>query len=172
MSYKEKLKNIKAFVFDVDGVFTDGSVYLLPEGNMCRVMNVLDGFAVVKAIKKNYPIGVITGGNDPMVKHRIHYLGIQDYYAKSHDKLADFENFKAKYQLKNEEILCMGDDIPDMEILKISGIASCPENAVSEVKDISDYISPISGGKGAVRDVIEQVMKIQGTWINDDTQSV
>lgn len=172
MSYKEKLKNIKAFVFDVDGVFTDGSVYLLPEGNMCRVMNVLDGFAVVKAIKKNYPIGVITGGNDPMVKHRIHYLGIQDYYAKSHDKLADFENFKAKYQLKNEEILCMGDDIPDMEILKISGIASCPENAVPEVKEISDYISPISGGKGAVRDVIEQVMKIQGTWINDDTQSV
>lgn len=172
MSYKEKLKNIKAFVFDVDGVFTDGSVYLLPEGNMCRVMNVLDGFAVVKAIKKNYPIGVITGGNDPMVKHRIHYLGIQDYYAKSHDKLADFENFRAKYQLKNEEILCMGDDIPDMEILKISGIASCPENAVPEVKEISDYISPISGGKGAVRDVIEQVMKIQGTWINDDTQSV
>jgi 3-deoxy-D-manno-octulosonate 8-phosphate phosphatase (KDO 8-P phosphatase) len=84
MSHLEKLKNIKAFVFDVDGVFTDGSVYLLPEGNMCRVMNVLDGYAVVKALKKGYKIGVITGGDDAMVRHRIHYLGITDYYAKVH----------------------------------------------------------------------------------------
>ena len=95
----EKLKNIKAFVFDVDGVFTDGSVYLMPGGNMSRVMNVLDGYAVVKALKKNYKIGVITGGDDPMVRHRISYLGIQDYYAKSPDKKIDFENFKSKYNL-------------------------------------------------------------------------
>jgi 3-deoxy-D-manno-octulosonate 8-phosphate phosphatase (KDO 8-P phosphatase) len=172
MSYKSKLKNIKAFVFDVDGVFTDGSVYLLPEGNMCRVMNVLDGYAVVKALKNNYLIGVITGGNDEMVRHRIHYLGIKDYYAKSHNKLEDFEDFKSKYHLKNEEILMMGDDLPDMSILKISGISACPKNAVPEVKEISDYISPIEGGKGAVRDVIEQVMKVQGKWLEDDTQSI
>lgn len=172
MSYKERLKNIKAFVFDVDGVFTDGSVYLLPGGNMCRVMNVLDGYAVVKAIKNNYPIGVITGGNDEMVKHRIHYLGIKDYYPKSHNKLDDFENFKLKYGLKNEEILTMGDDLPDVKILENSGISACPENSVPEVKAISDYISPIQGGKGAVRDVIEQVMKVQGKWNEDDTQSV
>ena len=94
MSYKTKLKNIKAFVLDVDGVFTDGSVYLLPEGNMCRVMNVLDGYAVVKALKKGYKIGVITGGDDPMVRHRINYLGITDYYAKVHNKLEKFEEFK------------------------------------------------------------------------------
>ncbi len=172
MSYKEKLKNIKAFVFDVDGVFTDGSVYLLPGGNMCRVMNVLDGYAVVKAIKHNYVIGVITGGNDEMVKHRIHYLGIKDYYPKSADKMEDFENFKLKYGLKNNEILTMGDDIPDMKILENSGISACPENSVPEIKAISDYISPIQGGKGAVRDVIEQVMKVQGTWHEDNTQSV
>lgn len=172
MSYKEKLKNIKAFVFDVDGVFTDGSVYLLPGGNMCRVMNVLDGYAVVKAIKHNYVIGVITGGNDEMVKHRIHYLGIKDYYPKSADKMEDFENFKLKYGFKNNEILTMGDDIPDMKILEISGISACPENSVPEIKAISDYISPIQGGKGAVRDVIEQVMKVQGTWHEDNTQSV
>ncbi|MDR2206053.1 MAG: HAD hydrolase family protein [Flavobacteriaceae bacterium] len=171
MSYLEKLKNIKAFVFDVDGVFTDGSVYLLPEGNMCRVMNVLDGYAVVKALKNNYLISVITGGNDESVKHRIQYLGIKDYYPKSHSKLEDFENFKAKYHLKNEEILTMGDDLPDISIMKISGISACPENSVPEVKEISDYISPISGGKGAVRDVIEQVMKIQGKWTEDNTQS-
>ena len=172
MSYKEKLKNIKAFVFDVDGVFTDGSVYLLPGGNMCRVMNVLDGYAVVKAIKHNYVIGVITGGNDEMVKHRIHYLGIKDYYPKSADKMEDFENFKLKYGLKNNEILTMGDDIPDMKILENSGISACPENSVPEIKAISDYISPKQGGKGAVRDVIEQVMKVQGTWHEDNTQSV
>ena len=172
MSYKTRLKDIKAFVFDVDGVFTDGSVYLLPGGNMCRVMNVLDGYAVVKAIKNGYKIGVITGGNDEMVRHRINYLGIKDYYAKSSDKLADFEDFKTKYQLKNSEILTMGDDLPDIGILKNSGISACPENSVPEVKEISDYISPVSGGKGAVRDVIEQVMKVQGKWTEDNTQSV
>lgn len=172
MSYKSKLKNIKAFVFDVDGVFTDGSVYLLPGGNMCRVMSVLDGYAVVKALKKDYLIGVITGGNDDEVRHRINYLGITDYYAKSPDKELDFEHFKTKYNLKNDEILMMGDDLPDIQIMKISGISACPINAVPEVKAISDYISPIEGGKGAVRDVIEQVMKIQGNWVEDNTQSV
>lgn len=172
MSYKERLKNIKAFVFDVDGVFTDGSVYLMPGGNMCRVMSVLDGYAVVKALKSNYLIGVITGGNDEMVKHRINYLGITDYYAKSPDKLRDFEDFKKKYSLKNEEILTMGDDIPDIGILKASEISACPQNAVPEVKAIVDYISGIQGGKGAVRDVIEQVMKAQGSWTEDNTQSI
>ncbi len=172
MSYKEKLKDIKAFVFDVDGVFTDGSVYLLPGGNMCRVMNVLDGYAVIKALKNNYRIGVITGGNDEMVKHRIGYLGIEDYYPKSHDKMVDFENFKKKYKLKNEEIMTMGDDIPDLHIMKHSAIGACPPNAVAEIKEIADYISPKPGGTGAVRDVIEQVMKVQGTWNDDQTQSV
>jgi 3-deoxy-D-manno-octulosonate 8-phosphate phosphatase (KDO 8-P phosphatase) len=172
MSYKEKLKNIKAFVFDVDGVFTDGSVYLLPGGNMCRVMNVLDGYAVVKAIKNNYLIGIITGGNDEMVKHRINYLGIEDYYPKSPDKMIDFEDFKTKYNLKNEEILTMGDDIPDANIMKNSAIAACPENAVPEIKEIATYISLKKGGSGAVRDVIEQVMKVQGKWHEDNTQSV
>ena len=172
MIYKSRLKQIKAFVFDVDGVFTDGSVYLLPGGNICRVMNVLDGYSVVKALKNNFLIGVITGGNDEMVKHRISYLGITDYYAKSSDKIVDYEDFKSKYNLKDEEILTMGDDIPDICILKPSSISCCPENAVPEVKAICDYISPIQGGKGAVRDVIEQVMKAQGKWHEDHTQSI
>ena len=172
MSYKTKLKNIKAFVFDVDGVFTDGSIYLLPGGNMCRVMNVLDGYAVVKALKNKYLIGVITGGNDEEVRKRIHYLGIEDYYAKSSNKEIDFEAFKSKHSLENEEILTMGDDLPDRKMMKMSGISACPKNAMPEVKEISDYISLVEGGKGAVRDVIEQVMKIQGTWLEDDTQSI
>ncbi|EKB61028.1 KdsC family phosphatase [Bergeyella zoohelcum] len=172
MSYKQRLKHIKAFVFDVDGVFTDGSILLLPNEQMCRVMNVLDGYAVVKALKEGYKIGVITGGNDPMVKHRIHYLGIEDYYPKSSDKCIDYEYFKQKYSLEDAEILTMGDDLPDMGILQRSGIATCPPNAVQEIKAIVDYISPISGGKGAVRDVIEQVLKIQGKWEIDETRSV
>ena len=171
MSYKAKLKNIKAFVFDVDGVFTDGSVYLMPDKSMCRVMNVLDGYAVVKARKHNYPICVITGGDDPMVRNRISYLGITDYYAKIGNKLEKFEEFKLKYNLKNEEILTMGDDLPDMAMMRISGISACPENSVAEIKLMSDYISTIQGGKGAVRDVIEQVMKVQGKWLEDDTKS-
>ena len=171
MSYKSNLENIKAFVFDVDGVFTDGSVYLMPDGSMCRTMNVLDGYAVVKARKHNYPICVITGGDDPMVRNRISYLGITDYHAKIGDKLEKFEEFKQKYNLKNEEILTMGDDLPDMGMMRISGISACPENSVAEIKLMSDYISPIQGGKGAVRDVIEQVMKVQGKWMEDDTRS-
>ena len=171
MSYKSNLKNIKAFVFDVDGVFTDGSVYLMPDGSMCRVMNVLDGYAVVKARKHNYPICVITGGDDAMVRKRISYLGITDYYAKVGHKLDKFEEFKAKYNLQSEEILTMGDDLPDMGMMKISGISACPENSVAEIKLMSDYISPVQGGKGAVRDVIEQVMKTQGKWLEDDTKS-
>lgn len=172
MSYKEKLKNIKAFVFDVDGVFTDGSVYLMPGGSMCRVMNVLDGYAVVKAIKNKYKICVITGGNDPDVKHRINYLGIEDYYPKSSDKLADLEDFKLKHQIEDWQILAMGDDLPDIKIMLPAAIAACPKNAVPEVKEISDYISATEGGKGAVRDVIEQVMKVQGKWNLDNTKSV
>ncbi len=171
MSYKQKLKDIKAFVFDVDGVFTDGSVYLLPGGNMCRVMNVLDGYAVVKAVKNGYKIGVITGGDDPEVRHRIHYLGIQDYYAKSSYKNKDYEDFKNKHHLQDNEILIMGDDLPDLPLLKRAAIAACPPNAVPEVKAVCDYISPIHGGKGAVRDVIEQVMKVQGKWLADETRS-
>lgn len=168
MNYKNKLKNIRAFVFDVDGVFTDGSVYLLPDGHMTRVMNVLDGYGVMKALKNNYLIGIITAGNDDMVKHRFNSLGIEDYYSKSQDKMADFKNFKNKYNLKNEEILTMGDDLPDFHIMKSSALAVCPKNAVLEIKKIADRVSTKRGGSGAVRDIIEQVMKAQGNWDHDD----
>ena len=171
MSYKSNLKNIKAFVFDVDGVFTDGTVYLMPDKSMSRAMNVLDGYAVVKALKHHYKIGIITGGDDPGVRNRIHYLGITDYHSKISKKIEKFEEFRQKYGLQNEEILSMGDDLPDIEMMRTSGIACCPENAVPEVKQVADYISSVHGGKGAVRDVIEQVMKAQGKWMIDDTKS-
>lgn len=173
MIYKEKLKDIKAFVFDVDGIFTDGTIYLMPDGSMCRTMNVLDGYAVVKALKSGYKIGIITGGNDPMVKQRIHYLGITDYYSKSQNKVIDYQDFKEKNNLNDSEILMMGDDIPDREVIKMAHIGACPPNAVPEIKKVADYITPVNGGSGAVRDVIEQVMKAQGKWdIQDNTQSI
>lgn len=173
MSYKQKLKDIKAFVLDVDGVFTDGTIYLMPDQSMSRAMSVLDGYAVVKALKKGYQFCVITGGDDPGVRHRIQYLGIQHYYAKSPDKRIDLEDFKRKTGIIDSEMLMMGDDIPDIEILQLAAIGACPANAVPEVKNVADYISPVRGGQGAVRDVIEQVMKVQGTWYQpDNTQSV
>ncbi len=173
MSYKQKLKNIKAFIFDVDGVFTDGSVYLMPGEQMCRVMSVLDGYAVVKALRKGYKFGIITGGDDSGVRHRMSYLGITEYYAKSPNKRQDYEDFKAKHHLNDDEILMMGDDLPDLELIQLAAIGACPANAVPEIKAAADYISPVYGGKGAVRDVIEQVMKVQGQWNEyDQTQSV
>lgn len=172
MSYKTKLSQIRAFVFDVDGVFTDGSILLVPGPAMSRVMSVLDGYAVVKALKADYKICIITGGDDPMVRHRMEYLGITDYHAKISDKKRIFDDFINKNSLNPKEILTMGDDLPDMEILRASGIAAAPKNAVPEVKNIADYISPIFGGSGAVRDVIEQVMKVQRKWIPDEGRSI
>lgn len=172
MSYKEKLKDIKALLFDVDGVFTDGSILLQPDGSMSRTMNVLDGYAVVKALKENLIIGVITGGGDPMVKNRMQYLGVTDIYMKSHNKVDDYEDFRDKYTLSDNEILYMGDDIPDRYVMEKVAIAACPINAVPEIKNIADYISNIHGGHGCVRDIIEQVMKAQQKWIEDDTQSI
>lgn len=172
MSYKTRLANIRAFVFDVDGVFTDGSILLQPDGTMSRTMSVLDGYAVVKAVKEGYTIGIITGGNEAAVKHRFTYLGVTDYYPKSPDKLVDYQSFKQKHQLSDQEILVMGDDIPDLVMLREAGISSCPADAVPEVLQSVDYISPVKGGRGAVRDVIEQVLKVQGKWLEDKTQSV
>lgn len=170
MTYKEKLKNIRAFVFDVDGVFTDGTILLLPDG-MCRTMNVLDGYAVVRALKNDFKIAIITGGNDPMVKKRMEYLGVTDYYANTDNKMTAFEDFKNKYQLKTEEILAMGDDLPDIPLLQNSAVGVCPINAVHQVKSIADYISTVHGGNGAVREIIEQVMTLQDKWKNDYTKS-
>lgn len=164
MSYKFKLEKIRGFVFDVDGVFTDGGIVLMPDGNMSRTMNVLDGLAVAQAIKAGYPIGIITGGDDPAVRARMKYLGVTDYFAKSHFKLDHMEEFLLRNNLSAEDVLVMGDDIPDMEMLKMAGLATCPPNAVPDIKEICEYISPIQGGKGCVRDVIEQVLKVQGKW--------
>ena len=164
---KSRLQIIKAFVFDVDGVFTNGSVMLHPGGEFIRMMNIKDGYGVQHAVKMGYPMAIITGGYSKMVLKRFKILGVKDIYMRCSNKLQVFESFLKKYQLTPEEILYMGDDIPDFEIMKIVGFPACPADAADEIKQISVYISHKNGGEGCVRDVIEQVLRLQGKWMND-----
>ena len=163
INYKEKLNHISAFVFDVDGVLTDASLILFKQ-DFVRTMNTKDGFALQYAVKKGYPIGIITGGRDEAVKFRLNALGITDIYMNTFHKMPDFEDFLYKYSLKPQEVLYMGDDIPDYEAMTIAGVSAAPKDACPEILDIADYVSPMRGGKGCVRDVIEQTLKAKGDW--------
>ena len=166
---KKLLYSIKAFVFDVDGVFTNGTVLLHPGGEFIRMMNIKDGFAVQHAIKMGYPVAIITGGYSRMVRKRFNYLGIKDIYMKSMNKKQSFNTFLTKYGFDPGNILYMGDDLPDLEVMQMAGFPACPYDAAEEVRQISKYISPQKGGEGCVRDVIEQVMRLHGKWMNDFT---
>ena len=163
-NFKTKLTNVKAFIFDVDGVLTDGSVTLMPDGEQVRVMNIRDGYALQLAVKKGYKIGVISGGKSELVRKRLNGLGIFDVYLGAQFKTDPYNEFIATHELKPEEILYMGDDLPDYEVMKQIGVPTCPNDSAQEIKDISIYISHKNGGKGAVRDVIEQVMRVQNNW--------
>ena len=164
-NFKQDLMKVKAFAFDVDGVFTNGMVFLQPAGEFSRMMNIKDGYAVQYCIKKGYPVAVITGGNSGMIKKRFEYLGVKDIYLKSSDKLRNYEDFRLKYNLEHGNILYMGDDIPDYDIMRMAGVPTCPADAVEEIKEISKYISDKKGGQGCVRDVIEQVLRLHNNWM-------
>jgi 3-deoxy-D-manno-octulosonate 8-phosphate phosphatase (KDO 8-P phosphatase) len=164
--YKNRLEQIKAFVFDVDGVFTDGMVQVSENGDLLRAYNSKDGYVIRAAREHGYHIAIITGGSSATIEKRFQPLGIKDIYLKSFNKLPDFEHFCKKYQLQPHETLFMGDDIPDIEIMQACGVACCPADAVPEVKAVAHYISPCVGGDACVRDVIMQVMKIQGCWMS------
>jgi 3-deoxy-D-manno-octulosonate 8-phosphate phosphatase (KDO 8-P phosphatase) len=166
-NFKELLSTVKAFVFDVDGVFSN-NVLLHPTGELLRSMNIKDGFAVQYAVKKGYPMAIITGGNSEAVGERFKNLGIRDIYSKSQNKIEDFNDFLLRNQLKPSDILYMGDDLPDYEIMKIVGVPTCPADAVEEIKEIAVYISHKTGGEGCVRDVIQQVLRIQGNWMHPE----
>jgi len=163
-SYKEKLKKVSTFMFDVDGVFTDSKVYLLPDGNQMRTMSIRDGYAVKFAINKGYRICIISGGNSEAVRSRFNLLGVEEVYIDVQDKEKIYAEILDKHGLKNEEILYMGDDLPDYEVIKKAGISCCPFDAVHEILNISDYISDRKGGNGCVRDIIEQTLRVQGNW--------
>ncbi len=168
-NFKEKLEDIKAFAFDVDGVFTDGQVYLMPGNEYVRAMNIKDGYAVQHCVKMGYPLAIISGGSSEEVRKRFNNLGVTDIYLKSSDKVDDLEDFRFKYHLELEDILYMGDDVPDYNVMTRVGVGTCPGDAAVEIKDVADYISDKDGGKGCVRDIIEQVLRLQDKWQNDDS---
>jgi 3-deoxy-D-manno-octulosonate 8-phosphate phosphatase (KDO 8-P phosphatase) len=167
-NFKEDLKRVKAFIFDVDGVFSSSEIILHPSGELMRTMNIKDGFALQYTVKKGYIIGIITGGNSESVKVRFQNLGVKDIYLKSHVKMDDFNDFIKKHNLDPSEILYMGDDLPDYDVMKRVGFPTCPSDAVEEIRAISKYISDKPGGEGCVRDVIEQVLKLHGKWMDSD----
>ena len=163
-NYKEILSDIKGFVFDVDGVMTDGRVYTDHEGRQHRSTLVKDGYAIALALKKGYPIWVISGGNEPGVRKRLEYLGVPEVHLGVRNKLKCLNQLLEQHELRAEELAYMGDDIPDAEAMQACGLATCPSDAAHEIKTIAQYISPIAGGQGCVRDLISQVMKVNQDW--------
>lgn len=163
-NFKEKLPGVKTLLFDVDGVLTNGQVFLLENGEFLRNMNSKDGYALQLAVRKGYRIAMITGGSSQIVKKALHGLGIQDVFLSQHDKLQCYKDYINEHDLKEEEILYMGDDLPDYEVMKRVGVATCPNDSAVEIKEICLYISGRKGGEGCVRDVVEQVLRSQGNW--------
>ena len=163
-SYKEIMPQITTFMFDVDGVLTNGIITITTSGELIRTMNIKDGYALKTAIDQGYKICIISGGSNEGVRSRLQNLGITDIYLGTHNKIEQFEEYIAIHKLNPKEILYMGDDIPDYNVMTKVGLPSCPKDAVPEIQDVSKYISQKKGGNGCVRDVIEQVLKVQGKW--------
>lgn len=164
-NFKELLTRVKAFAFDVDGVFS-GNIYITSSGEQLRSMNIKDGYAVQLAIKKGFPVAIITGGFSEAITHRFQGLGVTDIYMKSSCKMDHFKDYLAKYSLDPADVLYMGDDIPDYEVMQFTGIPVCPADAAEEIKALSLYVSHIKGGDGCVRDVIEQVLRAHNLWLD------
>ena len=162
--FKTELKHIQNFIFDVDGVFTDGSILIHEDGSMLRTMNTKDGYALKAALHAGFRVCIISGGTNPAVLKRLNDLGVKDVYLGIHDKASVLETYFAENNLKASESLFMGDDIPDIPVMNQVHLATCPKDAVPEVRSVADYISHVPGGKGCVRDVIEQTLKIHGKW--------
>lgn len=163
-NYKEYLNHITTFIFDVDGVLTDCNVLVTTTGELLRNMNVKDGFALKFAVNAGYNVAIISAGTNEGVKLRLESLGIKDVYLGAYDKIKQFETYIKNNNINPENILYMGDDVPDYPVMKVVGLPTCPQDAIPEIKGISKYISHKKGGEGAARDVIEQVLKVQGKW--------
>ncbi|OZV69772.1 KdsC family phosphatase [Winogradskyella aurantia] len=163
-SYKEYLADITTFIFDVDGVLTDGSITVTTKGEMLRTMSIKDGFALKTAVDSGFHVCVISGGSNEGVRLRLKGLGLTDIYLGVHNKIEQLNAYLDLHSIKPENVLFMGDDIPDFIAMKAVGLPCCPQDAAPEIKAISKYVSHKNGGKGAARDVIEQVLKVQNKW--------
>ena len=164
----DKFAQIDTFLLDVDGVLTDGCVTVLTNGDMLRKMNVKDGYALKTAIDAGFNICIISGGSNEGVRLRLKGLGITDIYLGAHNKIEQLNDYFEKKQIKSENVLYMGDDIPDLCAMQHVGVAACPNDASSEVKKVSDFISKKNGGEGCVRDIIELIMRAQGNWYDQE----
>ncbi|MFH1319827.1 MAG: HAD-IIIA family hydrolase [Bacteroidota bacterium] len=160
------LKNITTFIFDVDGVLTDGSVMMLQSGDVVRRMNIKDGYALQYAVKKGYKTAIITGGRSEAVKKRFTNLGIKDIYLGVENKIDAYNEYITSNSISPDNVLYMGDDMPDYEIMQKVGFPTCPSDAAEEIRAISKYISNIKGGEGCVRDIVEKTLKAQGKWFD------
>lgn len=164
MTLLERFKQVKVFVFDVDGVLTDGSLYVFDSGEQVRRMNIKDGFALQLAVKKGYKIIVISGSYSAAVISRLNKLGIGDVFMKITDKKGKLEELLQQYGFHWHDVLFMGDDIPDYSVMKAASLACAPADAAPDIKQIAHYISPLPGGRGCVREMIEKVLKIHDKW--------
>lgn len=163
-NFKEDIARVEAMVFDVDGVMTDGRIIPTAEGDFIRCYNCKDGYALAYAIRHGYRVCVITGGYGKILERRLRMLGMQDFYIDCMDKITTLREYMKKYDLKPEHVLYMGDDIPDLECMREVGMPVCPADSAPEVIECSRYISEFEGGRGAVRDIVEQVLRARGDW--------
>lgn len=163
----DKLKKINTFIFDVDGVLTDGSVLVTESGEQLRQFNTKDGYALQLAVKKGYRIVIISGGKSLGVDKRLKGLGVSDVFLGVSHKIPVFQKYIAEQGIMPDTIVYVGDDVPDAEIMELVGLAVCPSDAVDEIKEMSHYISSKVGGRGVARDIIEKVLKIQGKWFDE-----
>ena len=168
MNYKAKLEEIELFVFDYDGVFTDGIVLLMDNGTNVRRANTRDGFAVQWAIKQGLKIAVLTGGKENAVEKRMKFLGVEEIHMGCSDKLKSLVTLCARLGVDLDKVLYMGDDMPDYPAMENVGLPVCPKDAANDILEISKYVSPFEGGKGCVRDILEQVMKLKGLWSTEN----
>jgi 3-deoxy-D-manno-octulosonate 8-phosphate phosphatase (KDO 8-P phosphatase) len=164
MNVLAEFKKVTAFIFDIDGVLTDGTVLVLRDGLQARQMHIKDGFGLQMAMKNGYRVFIISGAISEESKKRLEYLGIKEIHLGIGNKMKFVSELLGSNKLEWEEILYMGDDLPDIPLMKKVGLSCCPADAVNEVKSIVKYISPINGGWGCVRDVIEKVLKVNGHW--------
>jgi 3-deoxy-D-manno-octulosonate 8-phosphate phosphatase (KDO 8-P phosphatase) len=164
--FLQQLREITTLIFDVDGVLTNGDILASNTGEFLRTFNIKDGYALQLAVKKGYHVCIISGGSGEAMQKRFEALGIKNIYLGVSDKVAVFEQILTQYQLTPAEVLYMGDDMPDYNIMKLVGLPTCPADAVEEIKALSTYISPYIGGKTAVRDIIEKVLRNQGKWFD------
>ena len=163
------LGRIKGLAFDVDGVLSADTIPLHPGGEPCRTVNIKDGYAIQLAVRKGFEVAIITGGRTEAVRQRFEGLGVQHIYMGASVKIVSFEEWLLATGLQADEILYMGDDIPDYEVMQIAGLPACPADAAPEIKQIARYISPFGGGQGCGRDIIEQILRAQGKWMSDKT---